>query len=291
MIALLKEEVKDMSPKVSVCIACYKQEKFLQEAFDSINMQTFRDLETQFFIDNEGIGSGEAFNKAISKANGEIIILLCADDVFTDKNVISDIVACFENPSIAHVSRWYHQFVDGNRHPVRAWRSENVIELANNPSGLAFRSCIMPRLTNKMFVEAPEAVSRIISCKLTGLPYGYQILRYDTIAVRVHKSIARSPDYYKKMWVSSPALEWSKLGWKTDDFTSLVQIKNYYTTKAVIQEINNFFRINPLYIFNPCFIFYSIVAVCVPRIILFKLPEIYRATFGRWMTREVKRCG
>lgn len=33
--------------------------------------------------DKEGVGTGEAFNRAIALAKGDVIILMCADDVFT----------------------------------------------------------------------------------------------------------------------------------------------------------------------------------------------------------------
>lgn len=311
-----------MSLSVSVCIACHNQGKFLQEAIDSVLMQTYEGIEIvvlddastdntkqvlysissdlvykydqipqlKFYHSQEPSGSGEAFNKAIAEATGDIIVLLCADDVFTDIHVIDDIVNCFESiREIVHVSRWYHQFVDGDRHPVRAWRGENVVELANNPSGLAFRRSVMPKLSNKMFVEAPESVSRLISGILPGIFHAYTILRYDTVAVRVHKSTARSKDYYQKMWVSSPVEEWAKLGWKTNDFTHLIQVKNYFTTKAVLIEARNFIRINFFNIFNTYFIFMFIMAVFMPRRILIKLPDIYRATLGRWTTRQVMR--
>lgn len=276
--------------RVSVCIANYKQDKFLREAIDSINMQTYKNLEIVIFHDDEGVGSGEAFNRAIAEAKGDIIILLCADDVFTNENVIDDIVKVFETSlEVVHVSRWYHQFVDGDRSPVRAWRGNNVIELANNPSGLAFRRALMPRLSNKMFVEAPEAVWRITSGYLANIFHSYSILKYDTVAVRVHKSTARSKEYYRKMWNSSPVLEWAKLGWISNDFTSLIQIKNYFSTKAMLEESWNFVKVNPNNLLNPALWFFTLVALVTPRFILLIVPDIYRATWGIWTTKECKR--
>lgn len=288
--------------KVSVCIACYKNDPFLKEALSSIEMQTYKDIETCIYYDNEGVGTGEAFNRAIAMAKGDIIVLLCSDDLFTDKNVISDIVAQFDNPEIGHVSRWYHQFVDYEKRdrnlvgykrcPVRAWRGEDVMELANNPSGMAFKNVLQMNtdfgrgLTNKMFVEVAQLVSDVINDG-----WAYSILRYDTVAVRIHKSISRTPGYYKKMWNSSPVLEWSKLGWKMNDFTHLIQVGVNFTKKAVLDESLNFIRVNPWNLFNPCFWFFSMVALITPRSILFVIPEWYRRTWGRWTTREVKRHG
>jgi len=275
-----------MSISVSVCIANYRQDQFLQEAIESIKMQTYP-CEIHIYNDTEGVGSGEAFNRAIALSNADVVVLLCADDVFNDKHVISDIMACFEHiQEMGHVSRYYHQFVDGDRHPVRAWRGENIAELANNPSGLAFRRTAIQdkKLTNKMFVEAPVLVNDVIKDG-----WAYSILRYDTVAVRVHKSTARSKSYYAKMWTSSPVEEWAKLGWKTNDFTHLIQVKNYFTTKAVLIEIKNFIRVNIWNVFRIDFIFFSLVALLTPRLLLRILPEIYRASFGKWTTRQVMR--
>lgn len=310
-----------MSPKVSICIACHNQAHLLGEAIASCLIQDFEDFEIvilddastdntadvgispsrmlKYFRSNEPSGTGGAFNKAISYATGKYIVLLCADDVFTDPRVISDIVNIFENDRfIGHVSRYYHQFVDGDRHPVRAWRCKDVIELANNPSGLAFRmhtinnqmACGKRRiehfLSNKMFVEASTFVADMI-----GNGWKYKILEWDTVAVRVHQSIARSPEYYRKMWKTSPVEEWSKVGGKSlqNDFTSLIQISNYFEKSAVIKECGNFIRLNPLVLVNLAFWFYAIISIFTPKKILIKLPDLYRRTWGRWTTREVKR--
>jgi glycosyltransferase involved in cell wall biosynthesis len=274
-----------MSLSVSVCVACYKQDPFLGEAVRSCNRQTYPH-ELCIYYDDVGVGTGEAFNRAIRKAKGDIVVLLCSDDVFTDEHVIEDIVREFEDPLITHVSRWYHQFIDEDRRPVRSWRGENVIELANNPSGMSFRrEDLRFFLTNKMFVEVAEPVFHM---KNLG---SYSILRYDTVAVRIHKSISRTPSYYLKNWNSSPVLEWAKLGWKSSDFTHLIQVKNNFKTSAVIQEAINFIKINPWNLIKPSFWFFSIIALITPRPILYRIPEIYRSTWGRWTTREVKRNG
>lgn len=297
--------------KVSICIACHNQARFLSEAIRSCLKQTYANIEVivlddastdnprklgeftfpmvKYYRSDEPSGSGEAFNKAINYATGDFIVLLCADDLFTNKRVISDIVHQFKVfPKTVHVSRYYHQFVDGDKSPVRAWRNDNLMELANNPSGLAFRRSAIgnAKLSNKMFVEAPSFVSQVRKNTKDGWSI---IIPWDTVAVRVHKSTARSKEYYRKMWNSSPVEEWAKLGWRTNDFTHLIQVKNYSTTKAVLNEIFAFIRINPFYIINPFFMFFSITALCTPRSILLYLPELYRSTFGRALTREMRR--
>lgn len=268
---------------VDVAIACYKDDPFLKEAIKSCEMQTLKPT-LCIYHDDEGIGTGEAFNRAIAMGKSDIVVLLCSDDVFTDPHVISDIVAIFEKESIDHVSRWYHQF-QWDRRPVRAWRSENILELANNPSGLAFRRLHMVTLSNKMFFESVDAVWRL--CYFN--PHGYQIMRWDTVAVRVHKSFSRNPEHYRKNWNGSLVEYWAKLGWKSNDYASLIQIKVNYTTKAVMNEILSFIKVNWMVLFNPLFWFFSFVVIITPRAILQKVPEIYRSTFGRIITREIKR--
>lgn len=304
-------KVDGPSPKVSVCIPCHNQGHLLPETLDSCIMQEYKNIEIivlddasdiklqlrseyrlnptiSGFRSEEASGSGGAFNKAMSFATGDIIVLMCADDIFTSPLVFSDIVENFNRyPQAVHISRYYHQFIDGDRRPVRAWRCGDVIELANNPSGLAFRKSAIGscQLSNKMFVEAPSFVACIRKDALS------IILPYDTVAVRIHKSTARSKDYYKTRWVSSPIEEWTKIGGEglQKDFTSLIQIKNYFTISGVLKECWNFIKLNPFNIINPAFILFSLISVFTPRFILTHLPHLYRVTWGRWTTSEMKR--
>jgi len=312
---LFKGDHLYMQPLVSVCIPCFNQSQFAIDAITTSLLQTYQNVEVIFLDDastdetpkyknltwygekepkfkyyrsETPSGTGGSFNKAISYAKGEIIILLCADDYFLDRNVIQDIVDLFNHvPSLGHISRYYHQFIDGDKRPVRAWRGDDVMELANNPSGLAFRreAIYGKELTNRMFVEVSSLVSEVC------LEWGYDILRYDTVAVRIHQSISRSKDYYLKRWTSSPVEEWSKVGGYAllKDYTSILQIKNYFTMEAVLKEVWNFIRLRPLNLINPAFIFFALLAILTPRRILRNIPDIYRKTWGRWTTREVKR--
>ena len=158
------------------------------------------------------------------------------------------------------------------------------MELGNNPSGMAFRSTAIGehRLTNKMFVEMPSMIANILKDG-----WDYRILPYDTVAVRIHNRTARSKDYYKTRWVSSPVEEWVKIGGDSilKDYTSLIQIKNYFTTKAVWREIRNYVKLRPLNLLNPGLWFYGGVSLLTPRFILRHIPHLYRVTLGRWTTR------
>lgn len=301
-----------MKPRISICIATHNQGHLLTEAIESCLLQDYENFDiivlddastdgtdrllithnekVKYYHSNTPSGSGGAFNKAIEHAKGEYVVLLCADDLFTDHRVLSDIADRFEMvPGCVHVSRYYHQFIDGDRAPVRAWRCNDIIELANNPSGLAFRRSAIGecQLSNKMFVEAPS----LVSCVMAKAGSWATTIQWDTVAVRIHQSTARSHSYYRKMWTSSPVEEWSKVGGKAlqRDFTSLIQIKNYFTTQAVLKECWKFIKLRPMNLLAPGFWFFSLTAVLTPRPILMRLPDLYRRTFGKWTTKEVKR--
>lgn len=91
-------------PKISVCIPVYNCEKYIGPAIESVLAQTYTDFELIIInncstdntrdviskyadnritvFDNEtNIGAEGNWNKALEKANGEYIKLLCADDV------------------------------------------------------------------------------------------------------------------------------------------------------------------------------------------------------------------
>lgn len=294
---------------VSICIASHNMRHLLPEAINSCLIQDYGNIEVivlddassdnteslphfyhslvKYYRSNQPSGTGGAFNKAISHASGVFVVLLCADDYFTDPHVISDIVKEFEDYRVVHVSRYYYQFLDGESYPVRAWRTKDIIEQANNPSGLAFRRSALEgiELSNKMFVEASSLVSQVI------YRGKYSILPYDTVAVRIHQSISRNKNYYLKRWVSSPIEEWAKLGGDKllNDFTSLIQIKNYFTMEGVLKECWNFIKYKPLNLINPAFWFFALISILTPRFILRHIPDLYRKTIGRWTTRIVCR--
>lgn len=300
-----------MNAKVSICIAVHNQAHLLGEALVSCLKQDYKNFEiivlddastdnprsailpfpeVKLYRSETPSGTGGAFNKAMDYARGDYIVLLCSDDVFTDSRVLSDIVKIFDTmPKVAHVTRYYHQFIDGDRRPVRAWRCNDIIELANNPSGLAFRRTAITRchLSNKMFVEA----SSLVACVMRNQANYSMIMPWDTVAVRIHQSISRSKDYYKKRWVSSPVEEWTKVGGKAiqHDFTSLIQIKNYFTTGAVLKECFNFIKLRPFTLLEPGFWFFGLISILTPRCMLMRIPDLYRRTIGRWTTKEVKR--
>lgn len=226
-------------------------------------------------------GTGEAFNKAVSYAKNDIIFLMCADDVIVGDGYIDFIIDTMHTfPTTAHISRKYFQFLDGDHDlaPVRHWKTNNILELANNPSGLVFRKSILEkhniRFTNKMFIETAQPVREILDLGYTTFIFQ----DHPSIAVRIHQSTSRNKDYWKRMMTQSPILAWHSIGCKSilTDFTSLIQIRNFYKYSAVVQEIINFIKVRPLNLIHPYFWLFSIVVLVTPRSLLLLLTEIYR---------------
>jgi len=304
--------------KVSVVIPAFNMCRVIPDTLESCAKQIYKNIEVIIYDDcstdatevifknnldlsdtvfkyyraEKNGGVGNAFNAGIEKATGDIVVLMCADDLFCNDYVISDIVKIFEgNPDVFHVSRYYHQFIDGDRSPVRAWRSNNPFVLANNPSGLAFRRAAIEgcKCSSKMFVETTALLHEACLKNPNGK---IAIIQYDAIAARVHKSTSTQAGYWLKHRVSSPVMDQVSLGATemATDFASLIQIKNGFKTSSVLEEIWNFITIRPINILNPMLWIFGMIALLTPRVVLRKIPGLYRCTWGRWTTKELKRC-
>lgn len=300
-----------MRQTVSIVIATYNMGHLIKETIKSCQDQDYESKEIIVYDDcstdgtkdivwpekiiyirgKENKGVGEAFNEGIKRASGDIIILFCADDLWTDRRCVSDIVSAFQDhPFVGYVTRYYYQFVDGHKGAVRAWRGNNPIVLANNPSGLSFRKQALidskASTSNKMFVETTKLASDVIKSG-----WRWHIIPWDMVAVRVHRSTSTQRSYWLKRRVSSPVLDQTGLG-ATDiatDFVSLIQIKRGFKLSAVWEEIINFIKVRPMNLINPRFWFWSIVALVIPRSLAVGLPEFYRHRIGRYITKEIKR--
>jgi hypothetical protein len=137
-----------------------------------------------------------------------------------------------------------------------------------------------------MFVEAASLV-----CGVMDKEWAATTLPWDTVAVRIHQSISRNKEYYRKRWVSSPIEEWVKVGGEDllNDWTSLIQIKNFFEFKGLLKEISNFMRLNPSLWLNPLWHLYVLALILTPRAITMKAPDIYRRLFGHKVTSSIIR--
>ena len=103
--------------KVSVVIANYNSSTYIQQCIDSLNSQTYKNLEIIFFDDNSSdksldiirkfsnvkiienkvqtkfgsINQLNAFKKAVEISDGDIIFLLDGDDYFKNEKIENNI--------------------------------------------------------------------------------------------------------------------------------------------------------------------------------------------------------
>lgn len=123
-------------PKVSVVIPCYNLGQYLDEAVDSVFVQTFQDFEiiivndgstdeatnrllasyrrprTQVLATRENRGPPAARNLAIAQARGAYLCALDADDKLHPHYFEKAVRILDEDPSIAFVSSWLQAFGD-----------------------------------------------------------------------------------------------------------------------------------------------------------------------------------
>lgn len=122
--------------------------KFLWRSIQMLTKQTFQDYE--LIIIRKG-KMAETTNKGIARAKGEIIKILCLDDMLAHKNALQDIVDAFTDDVY-----WLINACDNNLKPV--WTEH--LEIGNNKLGgmssLAFR--------NGLDMYFDENLSWLIDC-------------------------------------------------------------------------------------------------------------------------------
>lgn len=231
-------------------------------------------------------GVGEAFNRAINLAKGKYVMTMCADDLLIDNKYVTNAISFLDDHKhLGYFTRHYYQYVGwDDEKPVRAWRTDDPVHQANNPSGLIFRRKALKGFSNKMFIESSFAASNVVKDG-----WGWAIYPRDAIAVRVWDSTSTKPGYYLKRRVSSPVMDWHSIGVDmSKDYVSLLQIKNGHTLGAVWEEILNFVRLRPMNLLSPFFWFYAALSLLTPRFILRKIPKLYRKVSPLWVRRKLR---
>jgi len=293
---------------VSILIPAFNQENLIAETLTSALEQDYQDKEiividdcstdntlevcsafpVKLYHNRENFGLAGNLNELVKRAKGEIVVLLCGDDVFTHKSVVSDIVKAFQDPDVGVVGRYYYQYLDRVPGAVMTIRGD-VFTSSCQPSGIGFRKeAILWGFEDKIFVEIPLMIKKI-------LDYGwdYTILKYDTIAARLHPGVkgnaATCPGYYKTTPQQSPTLNWFEVtGKPMGMYLGLIQIKNR-AAFLLPQEIKNTIIINPFCLVNPGFWFCLLTALLVPGCILRRLSNWYRHRITRYFVKVIER--
>ena len=134
-----------MTLKVSIITSSYNSSKTIADTINSVNNQTYSNIEHVFIdgkstddsveiinklsnrekaiISEKDKGIYDAMNKGVALASGDIVAILNSDDFYADENVISDIVALFENNGADAVYADLDYVTEDTTKIVRKWRS------------------------------------------------------------------------------------------------------------------------------------------------------------------------
>jgi len=135
--------------KVSIITVVYNNEKTVESAIRSVLSQTYSDIEyiiidgnskdgtvgiirkyedrISKFVSENDKGIYDAMNKGVSMATGEVVGILNSDDLYTDENVIQDIINQFiKRPDLALVyGDLVYVAAEDTDKIVRKWQAGN----------------------------------------------------------------------------------------------------------------------------------------------------------------------
>lgn len=289
--------------KLTIAIPAYNAEKTIAHSLISAKEQTYPHKDILVLDDgstdrtvkiarahgarvvshsrNKGIGISLA--NCMARAKGKYIVYLCADDVFADPMVCTDIVRQFDkgDPAIGVIGRTYYEFMDGKEGVVGVFRDTQILTSSVNPSGMAFRVDPEIRGTNAVFVEMPYIVKQYLT------KWRWTMLDYDSIAVRIHPggNTGTKPSYYK----GSAVENWYNIiGIRVKYYEQFVQLR-CRAPRMLWREICSTWNIISEAKMDGKFWLYAITAIIVPGFILRGLAHFRRDVLGRGKYDQIRR--
>ena len=253
--------------------------------------RTYRVCESfpiKLYRNKVNLGLAGNLDECVRRSTGDYIVILCGDDVFTNLSVVSDMVRLFEeNEYLGVIGRYYYQYLNGYEGAVMTIRGD-ILTSSCQPSGIGFRrEAIQGRFSPKLFVEVPSMVKEVLR-----IGWDYHIIKYDTIAARLHPGIkgnaATAPSYYKS-GEGSPTMNWYGILEKPIGmYLGFIQIKNR-APWMLNTEIKNTIKINPWCLLNIGFWTCALIALIVPGWILRPLANFYRHRITRHFCNIIRR--
>lgn len=135
--------------KVSIITVCFNSEKYISDCIDSVNSQSYKDIE-HIFIDGNSLdnttdiivsrskrktilisekdeGIYDAMNKGLQIATGDVIGFLNSDDLFNTDFVVDQLVNAFESSNIdALWGDLNYVYPSNTKNILREWRSREL---------------------------------------------------------------------------------------------------------------------------------------------------------------------
>lgn len=327
--------------KLSIVIPIYNQAEVFLETYECLNRQTFQNFEIvlgndkstdsisdlisklkdprlRFFDFETNVGYSRNLARTIQVAEGDIIVLLGADDIFSE-NYLERVATAFSDNKVTGISRSYYWF---NSSPERAVRykpgvRKNVIRnesitIDSDPedirqllsscdqlSLLAFRnfSGIAQLIVHDIFTAhvylMTDALKKGHVIFLSGLP----------LAVRIGVSQTR---LISEIYDDSPVLQWIRLvnslcddrreklcrflinEWVAKNHIGLLQIRNYGTFGAFMREVKLLVKHRPANLISARFYLIVILCFMLPRGVLSRLVDFVKDKLLALRFRKLK---
>lgn len=296
-----------MKPKITIAIPAYNNATTIRASIESAIAQEYPAKEILILddgskdntidiaetygnqviiVNNErNMGIGYTLSECIRLCETKYIIFLCADDIFTDPNVVEDYVRQFDaQPEVGVIGRYCYYFMDGKEGAIGTCREKNIFLSSCCPSGMAFRKMkqIKIKASNRIFIEMPSIVVQYLRND-----WDWTMIEYDTVACRFLPGVntGTREEYYTE----SPWQNWVDLiGKDYRAFENFIMLKNRAPAR-VWGEICIAAESNIRNLLHPKFWFYSAVALLVPGSVLRSFTNFYRNRIARLSARIIKR--
>lgn len=266
--------------------------------------QKFPGKKMRVYRNKENVGCSKNFQILKRYIRGDILFLLCQDDILLP-GALERTVQAFQDKYVGAVTRPYYWFDRDLSVPVRVVLPMNktndeslfllrakkekiikVIESSGQASGLAFRiKDLKIDFHPEIFVTHVDPFLDIARrCKIV-------FLNDMTVAVRIASSQSRgvsgvydrSPtkswmDMFDRLFHGKKYMRVSIIGkeYMAQHFVGLIQIKNYSSTRNLIREMYYLLLYRRKNVLNPKFWFYAILALITPRFLLRTLTDQYK---------------
>lgn len=267
-------------------------------------VSSYKDSRVRYVKNAKNLGSQGSIKKLASLAHGDILFYLCQDDLLSSDSLKTTYDIFKKNKDVGAVVRPYFWFEKDIKNPVRVVYPPNKVRdvfftkfdgetgvtaifgSVGQLSGLAFRKKIIDTPFNlDVFPGHIYPIAGILKNHTIAYLHNF------TVAVRIESSQARN---ISSTYDISPLASWIKMFtsvYKQDqykdlrkwgikhivtNYVGLVQIKNFGTMRAVIQEIINTIKFYPQSLLDVKFWFYSLLALLTPRRLLVQLSDNYK---------------
>lgn len=292
-----------MKPKISIVIPCHNNAPVIGEAIESAlaqihpgkevividdgstdnSVEVIKKYKEVRLVQNEkNLGIGLNLAKCMDQAQGKYVLYLCADDIFTNNHIASDVCRVFDsNDTIGVIGRYYYFFMDGKEGAIGVHRDMNILTSSCCPSGMAFRNKKV-KGDNKIFIEMPLIVKQYLEDG-----WGWTMFEYDVFAARFHpggNTGTKTAYYTQSVWQNWVDL----IGNDFEFFPIFVMLKNR-APKMLWREICLAVKLKKTRIMKLSFWIYTLTALLVPGYFLKKLTLWQRNTIGRARSKIIER--